>query len=389
VAGAAELGPAPELPGARELHVEVGEQLRQRLAALEREAAALRAQVDRARGEHASALQDARRLEQEMLLARASGEQARVASELATRASVAARQRAEALARRAAALRGEVGRLAGALYRSGESSPLRRLLLGDVGGGDALAAVALRRDASAAWELERTQRAARSAQIAARARSDEAAALLASVATSEKAAADALARRHELVRSLSAEASRSEALLAEREQAAADLLRDLGRRAPEPRAPASRSEVPRTPIESPTLPGLKVLRGRLTWPLSRRPRILEPFGVATGARGGRMPRHGVLLDAQAGEPILAVAAGRVAFEEWYKAFGRTLVIDHGAGCVSAYAHAESWLVAPGDDVVAGQRLGSAGDTGSLDGPCLWLQLQCEDEPLDPALWLTR
>jgi septal ring factor EnvC (AmiA/AmiB activator) len=383
-ARAAELGPAPELPGARTVRVEMGEELQQRLGDLEREAASLREQMERTRGERASALQDARRLEQEMLLARGSSERAQVAAELAARASAQSRERADALAGRTTALRGQVAGLIGALYRSGESSPLRRLLLGEDARGEALASVALRRDVSAAFELERTERAARTAEIAARARSEAATAWLSTVAASERAAAEALARRHELVRSLSAEASRSEALLAEREQAADDLMRDLGRRAPAPRAAG-----PPVVVESPALPGLQPLRGKLAWPIAGRPRVLEPFGVATSARGGRMPRHGVLLDAHGGEPILAVAAGRVAFEEWYKAFGRTLVIDHGAGCVSAYAHAESFSVSPGDDVVAGQRVGIAGDTGSLDGPCLWLQLQCGDEPLDPAQWLAR
>jgi septal ring factor EnvC (AmiA/AmiB activator) len=137
------------------------------------------------------------------------------------------------------------------------------------------------------------------------------------------------------------------------------------------------------------LPGLDGRRGRLTPPLAGRLRIRSGFGNVVNPRyGTRTVHNGIVLTASEGEPIVAVADGRVVFADWYKGFGRCLVLDHGGGWLSVYAHARGFLVAVSDDVSAGQALAEVGDTGSLDGSQLYFQLTRDGQPLDPADWLS-
>jgi len=64
-----------------------------------------------------------------------------------------------------------------------------------------------------------------------------------------------------------------------------------------------------------------------------------------------------------------------------------VIVDHGAGLLSVYAHASALLVEPGEAVARGEMLGKIGDTGSLRGPFLYFELRVDGEPNDPRKWL--
>jgi septal ring factor EnvC (AmiA/AmiB activator) len=81
--------------------------------------------------------------------------------------------------------------------------------------------------------------------------------------------------------------------------------------------------------------------------------------------------------------------GRVVFAAALHGYGLTVVVDHGGGVVSVYAHAGVLLVEPGQEVARGQDLGRVGDTGSLRGPYLYFELRVAGKPTDPAAWLRR
>ena len=124
--------------------------------------------------------------------------------------------------------------------------------------------------------------------------------------------------------------------------------------------------------------------GGLGWPLS---------GTLLAGYGGRMPdgraSSGLLIAAAAGTPVRAVADGTVVFSEWMTGYGLILIVDHGNGTLSLYAHNESLLKNAGDTVKRGDAVARVGDSGGLAQPALYFELRRNGKPVDPGNWLRR
>jgi murein DD-endopeptidase MepM/ murein hydrolase activator NlpD len=98
-------------------------------------------------------------------------------------------------------------------------------------------------------------------------------------------------------------------------------------------------------------------------------------------------RHaGIDIAAKTGAPVAATAAGTVVDVGEYVLSGRTVLIDHGQGAVSAYFHLDSALVSKGDIVRAGQRIGRVGATGLATGPHLHFGMYLHGKDVDPVAW---
>ncbi len=102
----------------------------------------------------------------------------------------------------------------------------------------------------------------------------------------------------------------------------------------------------------------------------------------------KRPHYGVDLAAPVGTPVVAPAAGVVAFAETGLHFeGGLILIDHGQGLISAYLHLSRIDVTPGQRVDQGQRIGAVGKEGRATGPHLCWRLKWRDRNLDPSLWV--
>ncbi|MCG6117013.1 MAG: peptidoglycan DD-metalloendopeptidase family protein [Aquimonas sp.] len=123
-------------------------------------------------------------------------------------------------------------------------------------------------------------------------------------------------------------------------------------------------------------------RGRLPVPLVGR--VLSGFGgnLPDGRRS-----EGWLVEAAAGAPVRAVAHGRVAFADWMNGYGLLVIVDHGDGYLSLYAHSDSLLSEVGDWVRPGDTLAHAGSSGGQGRPALYFELRRQRQPLDPRVWL--
>lgn len=98
-------------------------------------------------------------------------------------------------------------------------------------------------------------------------------------------------------------------------------------------------------------------------------------------------RHaGIDVPARRGASVSAPAAGMVADVGEYILSGRTVLIDHGQGAVSAYFHLDTAVVEKGDMVRAGQRIGRVGATGLATGPHLHYGLYLHGKDVDPSAW---
>jgi murein DD-endopeptidase MepM/ murein hydrolase activator NlpD len=97
----------------------------------------------------------------------------------------------------------------------------------------------------------------------------------------------------------------------------------------------------------------------------------------------RSPHSGVDLRAAEGEPVRALAAGRVALAAEHYFSGRSVFLDHGQGVVSMYFHLSEIDVAPGQFVAKGQVIGKVGATGRVTGPHLHFGLSVLGQRVDP------
>ncbi|MDE0168342.1 MAG: peptidoglycan DD-metalloendopeptidase family protein [bacterium] len=128
--------------------------------------------------------------------------------------------------------------------------------------------------------------------------------------------------------------------------------------------------------------------GTLAWPVGGP--VTSPFGWRIHPIFGDRRLHtGIDLGSAAGASIHAAGNGTVILAGSWGGYGRTVVIDHGGGLSSLYAHQSSIAVAEGQRVLAGDVIGYIGCTGFCTGPHLHFEVREVGAPVDPMLWLPR
>jgi len=126
------------------------------------------------------------------------------------------------------------------------------------------------------------------------------------------------------------------------------------------------------------LPEPAAFSGTFTWPLTGR--LLSTFGPKQGG----LHNDGINIAATQGATVRAAAPGVVAYaDNGLKGFGWLVLIKHGDGWVTAYAHNEAVLVKRGDTVRAGEPIARAGATGSVDRPQLHFEIRRGRRAVDP------
>jgi murein DD-endopeptidase MepM/ murein hydrolase activator NlpD len=108
------------------------------------------------------------------------------------------------------------------------------------------------------------------------------------------------------------------------------------------------------------------------------------FGRGLTWRGRRITHRGVDVSAEEGTPVRAVADALVGYaDNTVRGYGNLLVLMHGGGEVSSYAHLSAVHVGPGQRVEAGQVVALAGNTGISRGPHLHFEWRENGELADP------
>jgi len=129
-------------------------------------------------------------------------------------------------------------------------------------------------------------------------------------------------------------------------------------------------------------------KGHLPWPVvgkvvSKFGRHLHPvFKTVTF-------NEGVEIKAPLGSEVKSVFAGQVLYEGWLRGYGKFLIIGHGRGYYTLYAHLSQTLVAKGERVKEGEPVALLGETGSISGPQLHFEVRKGKKRLDPLQWLRK
>jgi murein DD-endopeptidase MepM/ murein hydrolase activator NlpD len=121
--------------------------------------------------------------------------------------------------------------------------------------------------------------------------------------------------------------------------------------------------------------GFASMKGRLPFPITGRSEIHSAH---------RADGPGLEMRAPRGTPVRAVYPGRVSFADRYSDYGLTVIVEHGDRHYTVSANLEDVAVRVGDEVSAGSRLASVGDSGS--GMMLYFEIRIGTDPVDPAEW---
>ncbi len=298
----------------------------------------------------------------------------------AREAVVVARERAKTLARDErrierdlANTRKALSARAVSLYKAGELGPVRLLFSAGSLREFLARSRALRRLLAHDRVMLDRHRAEAEALVAARTATQEATArrdvALAELAERERALRAERQERRRLLAAVQSDRERERAALVELERAA---------RALEDKLASLRSRGP--------LGSFASLRGELPPPVEAR--IVRSFGLEVDDEFGTETFHkGIDFGVRRGTTVRSVAGGTVRFAGRFRGYGNLVILDHGDDYFTVSAHLEEVAVAVGENLAAGDVLGTAGESGSLRGPVLYFEVRRGAEALDPGGWL--
>jgi septal ring factor EnvC (AmiA/AmiB activator) len=137
-----------------------------------------------------------------------------------------------------------------------------------------------------------------------------------------------------------------------------------------------------------TAKGFSKLKGKLPWPL--RGRVAIPYGSQRDPRFNTpIFRSGAYFQSTKDTSAKAVYHGKVVFAEWFKGYGKLVIINHGEGYHTLYGSLSEIFTNVGDIIKERQVIGRVGNSGVLNAPGLYFELRYKGKPLNPLQWLKR
>jgi septal ring factor EnvC (AmiA/AmiB activator) len=132
----------------------------------------------------------------------------------------------------------------------------------------------------------------------------------------------------------------------------------------------------------PTNADFTKLEGRLPWPTHGT--IINSFGESIDQ--SELRSNGVVIKAIEGQPVYSIANGTVVFAKWMAGYGLLMIVNHGNGYMSLYGRNQALYKKAGDQVRAGEQIGSVGETGGFEYPSLYFAIRYNAKPLNPTDW---
>lgn len=133
------------------------------------------------------------------------------------------------------------------------------------------------------------------------------------------------------------------------------------------------------------------------WQTHSRPSLWPVNGTLSSSFGGRTDpfsgegafHTGIDLATVSRTPVHVTADGVVSSARWGGAYGKLVVVDHGNGLETYYAHLSQWLVVPGQEVRLGDVIGLSGATGRVTSPHVHYEVRVGGTPVNPYKYLAK
>ena len=123
-------------------------------------------------------------------------------------------------------------------------------------------------------------------------------------------------------------------------------------------------------------------KGKLPWPVNAYPS--NKYDLKSNSS---MHSKGWLLKTNAGSPVRVVHDGKIIFANYLKGLGLLMIVSHGDGFMTLYAHNQFLLKKMGDWVLKGEDIARVGNTGGLDEHALYFEVRKNGKPSNPKFWL--
>ena len=138
-------------------------------------------------------------------------------------------------------------------------------------------------------------------------------------------------------------------------------------------------------LSTPNNKPFKTMKGKLPWPIKGK---LE-HGYGTWRTGGKLRWQGVILEASEGTAVKAIHPGRVLFADWFRGSGLLVIVDHGDGYMSLYAHNQSLMTTLGEWINTGDTIATVGNSGGRQRAGLYFEIRHNGRPSNPQRWCKR
>lgn len=112
-----------------------------------------------------------------------------------------------------------------------------------------------------------------------------------------------------------------------------------------------------------------------------------PYPIQVGNQSIRRMNHGMTFFADEGTAVTAVYPGKVVFSDWLKGYGLLLIIDHGQGYMSLYAHNQSLFKRKGERVYQNEQIASVGHSGGIKQNGLYFEIRHRGKAISASEWL--
>lgn len=135
--------------------------------------------------------------------------------------------------------------------------------------------------------------------------------------------------------------------------------------------------------------GEEYVGGTMAWPVPGYTRITSTFGMRVHPITGIFKLHtGVDIGAPRGAQFIAANDGIVTYAGWNTAYGNMVIVDHGGGITTLYAHGDAILVSVGDIIYQGHPVLQVGSTGYSTGPHAHFEVRINGEYVEPLDYIT-
>ena len=128
--------------------------------------------------------------------------------------------------------------------------------------------------------------------------------------------------------------------------------------------------------------------GEMAWPIPGQYSISSYFGLRIHPISKEEKMHtGIDIEVPRKTPVYAAQKGTIVFANWFSGYGKAIIIDHGGGYTTLYAHLDVIGVSVGQEVAKGGYIAQSGNTGYSTGPHLHFEVRMNGEYVDPLTYV--